>query len=76
MNRSRPPRRCASTTGSAPRADTMAGQAESSLRSSTAPTQDYVFAHLKIPSSQTGFICNRAQAVKELTEAIATELEE
>ncbi len=41
MNRSRPPRRRASTTGSAPRADTMAGLAESSLRSSTAPTQDY-----------------------------------
>ncbi len=41
MTRSRPPRRCASTTGSAPRADTMAGRAESSLRSSTAPTHDY-----------------------------------
>ncbi len=41
MNRSRPPCRCASNTGSAPRADTMAGRAESSLRSSTAPTQDY-----------------------------------
>ncbi len=41
MNRSRPPRRCASTTCSAPHADTMAGRAESGLRSSTAPTQDY-----------------------------------
>ncbi len=41
MNSSRRPRRCASTTGSAPRADTMAGCAESSLRSSIAPTQDY-----------------------------------
>ncbi len=41
MNRSRTPRRCASTTGSAPRADTVAGRAESRLRSSTAPTQDY-----------------------------------
>ncbi len=41
MNRSRPPRRFASTTGSALRADSMAGQAESSLRSSTEPTQVY-----------------------------------
>ncbi len=36
----------------------------------------YVFAHLNSPSRQTSFIRNRAQAVKELAEAITTELEE
>ncbi len=38
--------------------------------------RSYVVAHLNSPSRQTGFISNRAQAVKELAEAIATELEE
>ncbi len=38
--------------------------------------RSYVVAHLNSPSRQTGFIGNRAQAVKELAEAIATELEE
>ncbi len=38
--------------------------------------RSYVVAHLKSPSRQTGFVSNRAQAVKELAEAIARELEE
>ncbi len=38
--------------------------------------RSYVVAHLNSPSRQTGFISNRAQAVNELAEAIATELEE
>ncbi len=46
---------------------------------STYPSRDVVrrvVAHLNSPSRQAGFISNRAQAVKELAEAIATELEE
>ncbi len=38
--------------------------------------RSYAVAHLNSPSRQAGFISNRAQAVKELAEAIATELEE
>ncbi len=38
--------------------------------------RSYVVAHLNSPSRQTGFTSNRAQAVKELAEAIALELEE
>ncbi len=38
--------------------------------------RSYVVAHINRPSRQAGFICNRAQAAKELAEAIATELEE
>ncbi len=35
-----------------------------------------VLAQIKIPLKQAGFICNRAQAVKELAEDIAIVLEE
>ncbi len=35
-----------------------------------------VLAQIKIPLKQAGFIISRAQAVKELAEDIATELEE
>ncbi len=38
--------------------------------------RSYVVADLNSPSRRTGFMTNRAQAVKELAEAIATELEE
>ncbi len=38
--------------------------------------RSYVVAHLNSPSRQTGFISNRAQAVKSSQKAIATELEE
>ncbi len=38
--------------------------------------RSYVVAHPNCHSRQAGFISNRAQAVQELAEAIATELEE
>ncbi len=76
--------RCCARSASAERLFGDAGYQEGTRRQGTGSpvtemllmVRSYVVAHLNSPLRQAGFISNRAQAGKELAEAIATELEE